>query len=83
MSDKKKCKPTTYLVIFWNKTGSKEIKREIFPMHLYTFDDVIESLKGKEEISDIYEVRYWKRRNYYVTVGKTFVWDGCKWVVFP
>ena len=83
MSDKKKYRPTTYLVIFWNETGSKEIKREVYPIHLYTLDDVFKLLKGKETICDIYEVRYWKRRNYYVTVGETFVWDGCKWVVLP
>lgn len=80
MSEKKKHKPTTYLVIFWNKTGSKEVKREVYPMHLYTFDGVAELLKRKETICDIYESRYLKQRGSYVTVGKTFSWDGYKWV---
>ena len=72
-------KPTTYEVIFWNKTGTEAIKKEYYPMYLYSFDDVIDILKGKECCCDIYESRYWKHIGRYVTVGKTFIWDGFTW----
>lgn len=74
-------KPTTYLVMFWNADGSECIKKEVYPMHLFSLEDVIEKLKGKESECDIYESRYHKKRNTYITNGKTIIWNGCNWVI--
>ncbi len=78
----KKLKPTSYIVMFWNKDGSEKIKEEIYPMHKYSFDDVAELLNGKENICDIYEGRFLKNRGRYITTGNTYIWDiyGCGWV---
>ena len=73
----KKFRPTSYIVMFWNEDGTEKIKEEIYPMHLYTIDDVIELLKGKEETCDIYEGRYLKERGKYITTGNTYIWDAC------
>lgn len=75
----KKFIPTSYIVMFWNKDGSEKIGEEIYPMHLYSLEDVIEELKGREETCDIYEGRYWKNRGRYITTGNTYFWDGCGW----
>lgn len=75
--------PSVYLVIFWNADGSEEIKREVYPMHIFTLENVVEKLKGREMECDIYETRYYKKRSEYITNGKTFVWDGINWVVLP
>lgn len=83
MKQKRLNKPSVYLVIFWNADGSKEIKREVYPMHIFTLEDVAEKLKGREMECDIYETRYYKKRSQYITNGKTFVWDGSNWVVLP
>lgn len=77
----KKFKPTTYIVLFWNEDGSEKIKEEVYPMHLYSLDDVIERLKGREEMCDIYEGRYQKDRRKYITTGKTYIWDACGWIL--
>lgn len=50
-------------------------------MHLYSLEDVIEELKGREETCDIYEGRYWKERGKYITTGNTYIWDACGWVL--
>ena len=76
-------KPTTYLVVFWNEYGSEKTKVEMYPMHLYSLEEVTSKLKGKESNCDIYECRYWKDRAQYITVGKTIIWNGCNWVIQP
>ena len=73
-------RPTTFLVLEWNEEGSKLLNQEAYPIHLYSFDDVIKSLEGKEDRCDIYESRFSKKRNKYITVGNTYEWDGYKWV---
>ena len=77
----KKFRPTSYIVMFWNEDGTEKIKEEIYPMYLYTLDDVIDLLKGKEEICDIYEGRYLKGRGKYITTGNTYIWDACGWAL--
>ena len=77
----KKFRPTSYIVMFWNEDGTEKIKEEIYPMHLYSLDDVIALLKGKEVTCDIYEGRYWKNRGKYITTGNTYVWDACGWTL--
>ena len=75
----KKIRPTSYIVMFWNKDGTKKIKEEIYPMYKFTLDDVIVLLKGKEETCDIYEGRFWKNRGRYITTRNTYIWDGYGW----
>ena len=82
MSDKKYI-PTTYMVIYWDDAGDKEVKREFYPRYLYSFDDVASLLNGKEFSCDICEVRYWKKRENYIVVGKTYIWDNYKWAILP
>lgn len=77
----KKFRPTSYIVKFWNEDGSIQVKEDIYPMHLYSFDDVIEILKGRERTCDIHEGRYWKERCKYITTGNTFIWNGTVWVL--
>lgn len=77
----KKFRPTSYIVMFWNEDGTEKIKEEIYPMHLYSLDDVIAFLKGKETTCDIYEGRYWKDRGKYITTGNAYVWDACGWAL--
>lgn len=79
----KQFKPTSYVVKFWNPEGTVQTKEEVYPMHLYSLNEVIELLKGKECECDIYESRYWKRAEEYVTVGKTFVWNSYDWIELP
>lgn len=67
-------KATTYVVIFWDDTNSEILKEEAYPMHIYSFEDVVLKLKGQENKCDIYEGRFYKRRSKYITVGKTFIW---------
>ena len=73
-------KPTTYLVTLWNEDGSELIKEEVYPMHIFSLEDVISKLKGKENECDIYESRYHKKRGKYITNGRTIIWNGCVWV---
>lgn len=80
MSDKK-FRPTSYIVLYWNEDGTKKLKEEVYPMHKYSFDNVIKLLKGMEDLCDIYEGRYRKERGRYITTGKTYIWDSNKWVV--
>lgn len=84
MNINKKFRPTSYIVMFWNEDGSEKIKEEIYPMHLYSFDDVITLLQGKEDTCDIYEGRYFKNKDgsgKYTVTGKTYIWDSFKWVL--
>lgn len=76
-------KPTTYVVKEWDEQG-KLISEEAYPMHLYTLDDVIKKLEGKEEYCDIYECRYSKRINKYITIGcGWYEWNGIVWESIP
>lgn len=79
MKEKYLKRPTTYLVKFWNADGSECIKEESYPMHIFSLEDVISKLKGKESVCDIYESRYYKKRGAYITNGRTIIWDGCDW----
>lgn len=81
MKQKRLDRPSVYLVIFWNADGSEEIKREVYPMHLFSLKDVTEKLKGQEYKCDIYESRYYKRRSQYITNGRVYVWNGLNWVI--
>lgn len=76
-------RPSVYCVIFWNADGTKEVKREVYPMHIFTLKDVVEKLKGREAECDIYESRYFKQHGQYIANGRTFVWNGYIWVVQP
>ena len=73
-------KPTTFVVVFWTKKG-EFIKEMAFPMHKFSFEDVCNYLKGKEEDADIFEGRFSPKRNKYLKVGNTYLWDEDKWVV--
>lgn len=77
----KKFKPTSYIAIFWNGDGTEKVKEEIYPMHQYSLNEVIELLKGKEATCDIYEGRYWKEREEYITVGRSYIWDAYGWAL--
>ena len=81
MKEKHLKKPTTYVVRFWNEDGTECIKQEMYPMHIFSLNDVISKLKGKETQCDIYESRYDKGRGLYVTNGRTIIWDDCDWVI--
>lgn len=50
-------------------------------MHIFSLEEVISKLKGKENECDIYESRYYKKRNTYITNGKTIIWDGWQWSI--
>ena len=74
-------RPTTFLVKFWNKDGSKCVKEQAYPMYKFSLEDVMSELKGKESECDIYESRYHKESNRYVTNGRTIIWDDFQWIV--
>lgn len=80
MKEKYLKRPTTYVVQFWNTDGSEIIKEEVYPMHIFSLEDVISKLKGKESECDIYESRYYKKRNKYLINGRIIIWDGYNWV---
>lgn len=81
MKDKYLKRPTTYLVKFWNADGSECIKEEAYPMHIFSLEEVISKLKGKESECDIYESRYHRKRSRYITNGRTIIWDGWQWAI--
>ena len=76
----KNFRPTTYIVMFWNEDGSEKIGEEIYPMYLYSLDDVIKKLKGREAICVFTRV-YWKNIGKYITTGNTYIWDACGWAL--
>lgn len=74
-------KPTTYMVLFWNKDESEVVGEEVYLMHLFSFNDVVELLRGKEDMCDIYESRFSKRSGKYITVGNVYTWKNGSWVL--
>lgn len=50
-------------------------------MHLFSFNDVVELLRGKEDMRDIYESRFSKRSGKYITVGNVYTWKNGSWVL--
>ena len=80
MKEKYLKRPTTYLVKFWNEDGSEIVKEEVYSMHVFSLAEVTSKLKGKESECDIYESRYYKKRNQYITNGKTIIWNGYNWI---
>lgn len=81
MKEKYLSRPTTYVVRFWDEDGAECIKEEIYPMHLYSLSEVIFLLKGRESNCDIYESRYEKNLEKYITNGVTIVYVGYVWVM--
>lgn len=81
MKQKRLDKPSVYLVIFWSDDGLGQLRREVYPMHLFTLEQVTEKLKGREMECDIYESRYNIDLGEYITVGRTLIWTGAAWIV--
>lgn len=80
MTNNKFKRPTSYIACFWDEDGGIIVEQKIYPMHLYSLDDIFENLKGRERECDIYEGRYSKKRGKYVTTALTYIWDGCQWI---
>lgn len=72
-----KMKPTTYLVVEYDE-NDKKVREIPYPKHLYSLEQVMNMYNDSRY--DIYEARYRKHRNKYVTVGDTYTFEnGIGW----
>lgn len=68
-------KPTTWRVLLWDCNDENVLNEVAYPMHIYSFEDVVSKLEGNLSRYDIFLSRYSKRSGKLIDVGGYYVWN--------